>query len=105
MEILTGIYAVGEQIPSVRQIAADASVNPNTVQRALLLLEDEGLLSTRGTMGRFVTDDEEQLLRAREKMKLSAVMEFVEKTRELGITKEELLKYIEYIEKEDMRDE
>ena len=104
-EIITGVYRSGEQIPPVRQIAAEASVNPNTVQRSLLLLEDEGLLCARGTTGRFVTEDEELLSRAREKMRLDEVRVLVEKTRELGVTKEELLEYIELIEKEEDRHE
>ena len=98
IEILTGVYSSGEQIPTVRQISAEASVNPNTVQRSLLLLENEGLLCAHGTTGRFVTEDEELLSLAREKMRQLEVCRLLEKTRELGITKEELLKYIELIE-------
>ena len=54
-EIVAGKYAADEQIPSVRVLAAQASVNPNTMQKARLSLEEEGLLYTRGTLGRFVT--------------------------------------------------
>ena len=55
--ILAGEYPPGGRIPPVRELAAQAQVNPNTMQRALLELEREGLLITCGTMGRFVTDD------------------------------------------------
>lgn len=58
-DILSGCYQPDEQIPPVRQLAMEAGVNPNTMQRALSALEDEGLLVSRGTVGRFVTSDEE----------------------------------------------
>ena len=105
VEILTGTYGSGGQLPPVRQIAFEASINPNTVQRALLLLEDEGLLCTRGTTGRFVTEDRTLLDQACEKMKRAEVRSFLKKTQELGMTKEELFKIIEQIEKEDNGDE
>ena len=60
-EILVGKYPPDSQFPSVRQLAAEAAVNPNTMQKALSLLEDEGLLYSKGTLGRFVTNDEETL--------------------------------------------
>ena len=56
-EIISGVYAPGEQIPPVRQLALTAAVNPNTVQRAFGRLESEGLLCVKGTLGRFVTED------------------------------------------------
>ena len=104
-EIILGVYGKGEQIPSVSQLAADASVNPNTVQRALLLLEDEGLLCARGTAGRFITEDEALISRIREEMRADAVRALLKDTRELGITKSELLRYIDLIEKEESDNE
>ena len=56
-KIISSEYRAGEQIPSVRQLAAETAVNPNTVQRALAELEDEGLLEVHGTLGKFVTED------------------------------------------------
>ena len=56
-DILSGKYQPGVQVPPVRQIAQDAAVNPNTVQKALTMLENEGLLCSNGTIGRFVTSD------------------------------------------------
>jgi DNA-binding transcriptional regulator YhcF (GntR family) len=55
--ILAGEFLPGSRIPPVREFAAQAQVNPNTMQRALLELEREGLLMTDGTVGRFVTQD------------------------------------------------
>ena len=56
--ILTGIYPAGSRIPAVRDLAVEAKVNPNTMQRALSELEREGLLISHGTMGRYVTDNQ-----------------------------------------------
>ena len=57
-DILNGVFSPRDKIPSVRQLALDMSVNPNTVQRALNILEEEGLIVTEGTTGKFVTDDD-----------------------------------------------
>ena len=94
-EILRGKYLPDQQIPPVRQLAFEAAVNPNTMQKALTLLEDEGLLYSRGTVGRFVTTDTAVLERCRETVRKDAVRHWMEEARELGITKEELMNYIE----------
>ena len=94
-EILRGKYLPDQQSPPVRQLAFDAAVNPNTMQKALTLLEDEGLLYSRGTVGRFVTTDTAVLERCRETVRREAVRHWIEEARELGITKEELMNYIE----------
>ncbi len=56
-KIMAGEYRPGQRLPSVRELAADAAVNPNTMQRALTELEREGLLYTQRTNGRFVSED------------------------------------------------
>ncbi len=56
-KIMVGEYQPGQRLPSVRELAADAAVNPNTMQRALTELEREGLLYTQRTNGRFVSED------------------------------------------------
>ena len=58
LKIVSGVYPAGSKLPSVRDMASDASVNPNTMQRALAELENEGLLYSQRTNGRFVTEDE-----------------------------------------------
>lgn len=93
-EILGGKYRPEEQIPSVRQIAFEASVNPNTVQHAFSELETEGLLVTRGTLGRFVTSDPEVLREAREKMIRGFAEDVVADSRSLGIRVDELLRAV-----------
>lgn len=71
--ILAGEFQPGSRVPSVREFASQAQVNPNTMQRALLELEREGLLIACGTMGRFVTDDP-KVLEAMRQTAYSAVI-------------------------------
>ncbi len=58
-KIVTGEYPLCAKLPSVRELAKEAGVNPNTMQRALSKLEETGLVKSMRTSGRFVTDDEE----------------------------------------------
>lgn len=55
--IASGVFAPGERLPSVRDLATEAGVNPNTMQRALAELERQGLVYSQRTAGRFVTED------------------------------------------------
>ena len=100
-DILCGVYSKGEQFPSVRSFAEDAGVNPNTMQRALSTLEDEGLLCSHSTVGRFVTEDVELLQSAADKMRRKTVRSWIEQARALGITSRELIDYI----KDEMTDD
>ena len=93
-DILSGKFTGDTQIPSVRQIASEASVNPNTVQRALTVLEGEGLLHSKGTVGRFVTSDASVLASARDKMKRETVKAILSDAEMLGISAKELIDYI-----------
>ncbi len=71
--VLTGEYLPGTRIPAVRELAQEARVNPNTMQRALMTLEQEKLLISCGTTGRFVTDDRE-ILEAIRRQQINAVV-------------------------------
>jgi len=93
-EILSGRFGINEQIPPVRQLAFEAAVNPNTMQKALARLEEEGLLYTRGTVGRFVTSDREILERARETLLREAVCRWIREAETLGMSTDEMIRYI-----------
>ena len=88
MRIAGRAYAPGEKIPSVRELAMDAGVNPNTMQRALAELERRGLVYTERTSGRFVTKEAGILEALQEELALKYVEEFVEKLRKIGIVDE-----------------
>ena len=95
--VLSGEYIAGAQIPSVRQLAMDAAVNPNTVQHAFTELENERLIISKGTVGRYVTEDTRVIEACREKMAGTLVKSFVENITQLSITKEQAIKMIEEV--------
>ena len=94
-DIFGGKYQPGEQIPTVRQIAFSVSVNPNTVQRSLSLLEEEGLLFAKGTVGRFVTEDEGLIKAVRDRVKKEILESLIKEAESLGITRGDIIKFVE----------
>ena len=84
--ILRGELSPGKKVPSVRDLAAEAQVNPKTMQRALTELEREGLLVGGGTSGRTVTTDEEILSAMKERILYELARECAEKFMVFGIT-------------------
>lgn len=101
LQILRGEYAAGAQIPPVRVLAATVAVNPNTVQRALGVLEEEGLVYTQGTQGRFVTQDAARLSVAAERVKRKTVKRFLERAEAIGLDATRIIAII----KEETKDE
>ena len=75
-QIVSGQLAAGEKVPPVRELAAQAGVNPNTMQRALAEMEREGLMFTNRTSGRYVTEDREMIGKVREQIAESASRNF-----------------------------
>jgi GntR family transcriptional regulator len=89
--IISGAYPPGMKMPSVRDMASDASVNPNTLQKALSELERDGLVYTQRTNGRFVTEDEEMIKQAKKEMAIEQIRIFFEKMKSMGFDKKETL--------------
>ena len=89
VNIVSGGVPPGGRIPSVRELAAEAGVNPNTMQRALTELEHEGLLISNGTLGRFVTDDSRIIDAMHQKAIAQAVRISAEHFKALGLSMEE----------------
>ena len=83
--ILSGEFESGERLPSVRELAADAGVNPNTMQRALLSLDDTGLTTADRTKGRIVTASEEKLAKVRRELAGGYAREYLGQIRELNM--------------------
>lgn len=84
--ILAGTYPPGGHLDSVRDLAAAAGVNPNTMQRALAQLEAEGLVRTERTSGRFVTEDTDLIEQLRASAARNIAADFLEKMRSIGYT-------------------
>jgi len=84
--VLTGEYAPGQKIPSVRDLAVMAHVNPNTMQHAMQELERTGLVIAVGTSGRFVTRDVSILEKIRESHIRKLTVTCAEKFAQLGVS-------------------
>lgn len=91
MQIIAGVYQPGEKIPSVRELAANAGVNPNTMQKALSELERSGLVITQRTSGRVVTEDLTMIKETRNQLAQEQIKEFIQRMKELGYEKEEIV--------------
>lgn len=100
LKIVSGLYPAGSKLPSVRDMASDASVNPNTMQRALAELESEGLLYSQRTSGRFVTEDEGRIMDTKTMLAIELIHEFLEKMKDLGYTKDQAIEILEKNPKE-----
>lgn len=97
-QIVSGKYAPGERLPSVRELAAAAAVNPNTMQKAFAELERTGLVITQRTNGRTVTEDVKLIGDIRVELAGDQVNIFFSGMRELGYTEKEtsdlILRYL-----------
>lgn len=89
-DILSGKYSPGEKVPSVRELAADAAVNPNTMQRAMVELERRGLVYTERTNGRFITENMDMLQDVKKRIAEEYIGEFVDKMKKIGYSEEEV---------------
>ena len=100
-KILAGTYPPGGHLDSVRDLAAAAGVNPNTMQRALAQLENEGLVRTERTAGRYVTEDTELIEQLRQATACTITADFLEKMRGIGYTPSDAAALLESWNKED----
>ncbi|MFI3250542.1 MAG: GntR family transcriptional regulator [Eubacteriales bacterium] len=94
-DILSGEYKAGERFPSVRDLAVMASVNPNTMQKALIELERAGFLRSNRTTGRVVTSDLARLSQGRDAEADTLVTHFMDGMKQLGFTKEETIQLLD----------
>jgi len=92
--ILEGKYPPGTKIPGVREIAEEAAVNPNTVQRAFAELENSGLITTLRTAGRYVTEDTGIIKHERDLFISSKIREFLDEIKEWELSDEEIIALI-----------
>ena len=94
LDVLAGRYPPGSPFPPVRQLAFEASVNPNTMQKALTVLEEEGLLEGRGTAGRLVTTDTAVMDTLGQRLRREYIHRVLAEAQSLGITRGELLQLL-----------
>ena len=93
-DIISGAYQPGDKLPSVRDLALDAAVNPNTMQKALSELERGGLVYSHRTSGRFITDDSTLLKKIKTDLAQEYISTFLSQMRRLGLNDSETLEMI-----------
>lgn len=89
-EIVSGRWQPSDKLPSVRELAILSKTNPNTVQKALQDLEQKGLIYTKRTSGKFITDDSLVLRQRREELALKACRKLVAELDILGYAREDI---------------
>lgn len=93
--IVSGVLSAGKRIPSVRELAFEAKVNPNTMQKALSELESEGLIYTERTNGKFVTEDTELINRVKREVAKDKVQGYLRDMQKIGISFNDAVIYLQ----------
>nr|WP_294531038.1 GntR family transcriptional regulator [uncultured Blautia sp.] len=94
-DIVTGKLSPGEKLPSVRDLAVEYTINPNTVSRVYKELESEGVCFTRRGMGTFVTEEQEKVDMLKEEMAGNLIRDFLESMEQLGFSRSEAIALLE----------
>ena len=95
--IISGNIKSGDRLPSVRELALQTKVNPNTMQKALVELEELGLIYTERTNGKFVTDNKKLIDELREKYAGELTLNYISNMKKIGLDNDEIFKYLESI--------
>lgn len=95
IEIVSGKLKKGQRLLPVRELAMEAKVNPNTMQKALVELEKEGLVYTESTNGRFVTENKELIENIKKDLAKEKVNTYINDMKNIGISYEDALKYLQ----------
>ena len=93
--IVSGKFKAGEKLPSVRDFAMQIKVNPNTVQKALAEIENQKLIYTERTNGKFVTENEELIENVKKELASQKVQKYFQDMNKLGFNKEDAIKYLQ----------
>lgn len=99
--IVSGEYTRGQRLAAVRDLASEAGVNPNTMQRAFQELERLGLVYTQRSNGRFVTEDEDVIETTKKALAEASIRSFMDSMQRIGYTREDIIRLLESSEKED----
>lgn len=100
-KIISGTYKPGDKLPSVRDLAAEASVNPNTMQKALAELERENLIFTNRTSGKFISEDETMIHKLKHDIAKNEIQKFFDNMSKLGFSQKETIEILEEISNND----
>ncbi|EOT24080.1 hypothetical protein C805_02291 [Eubacterium sp. 14-2] len=105
MDIISGLYRPGDKLPSVRELAQEASVNPNTMQKALSELERTGLVYSQRTSGRFITEDITMIEKLKSELAKEMVTQFLENMQKLGFQREDTISLLTEITEQEGDDD
>lgn len=94
IDIISEKYKVGEKIPSVRDLALQAKVNPNTMQKALVELENLKLIYTERTSGKYVTKEKTIIEKLKKEYAKETINKYFEAMTSIGFTKKEAIDYL-----------
>ena len=95
IEIVSGKFKKGQRMPSVRELALIMKVNPNTMQKALAELENEQLIYTERTNGKYVTNDYDIIENKKNELAKQKVTKYLNDMESIGINHDEAIKYLE----------
>lgn len=91
LQIISGMIKSGQQLATVRELAEEAGVNPNTIQRAFTELEREGIVYSQRTSGRFVTDDLQLIQQQRQELAETEILNFISKMKQIGLDNQAII--------------
>lgn len=94
LDIITNKYKPGEKIKSVREFALELKINPNTINRALLELEEQGLIITQRTSGKYITENKKIIEKEKNKLINKKTNKFISDMKELNIDKNKIIEII-----------
>ncbi|VEU79811.1 GntR family transcriptional regulator [Haploplasma axanthum] len=103
LQIVNNEYKLGDKLPSVRELALITKTNPNTIQKALQELENEGIIYTERTNGKFISDNKELIEKFKKDYVEKLLKEFLSTMKEMKINKNEIIELLRGIEDEDTR--
>lgn len=95
IDIVSGKFKKGQKLPSVRELALMMKVNPNTMQKALVELENEKLIYTERTNGKYVTEDKELIENAKKELAQEKVNDYLKSMQDIGINYDSAIKYLQ----------
>ncbi|HBA04727.1 MULTISPECIES: GntR family transcriptional regulator [Clostridium] len=100
LKIISGEYKPGQKFPTVRELAEEASVNPNTIQKALAELERSGFVYSQRTSGRFITEDIDMIKEIKLDIAKDQAVNFLKSMKSLGLSNEDIMEFLGKMAKE-----
>ena len=95
--LISGVFKSGEKLPSVREFATTFKVNPNTMQKALVELENMNLIYTERTNGKYVTKNKELIEKLKDEYAITLAKSYIQGMKKIGLGKADSIKYLEGI--------